>query len=118
MAQRVKSIQEGDPWSCSVGKDPALLQAAASCGIGCSDPALLWLWRRPATAAPVQLLAWEPPYAAGVALKRKKKKVEMQFISQNLGYTSEFPGGFIKNSNSWSRPFCMLLGMIIIILFK
>ena len=38
------------------------------------DPALLWLWCRPAAVAPIQPLAWEPLYAAGVALKRKKKK--------------------------------------------
>ena len=29
---------------------------------------------RPAAAAPIQPLAWEPPYAAGMALKRQKKK--------------------------------------------
>ena len=48
-----------------------------SCGIGCrlgSDPALLWLWHRPAAAAPIRPLAWEPPYAAGVALEKEKKK--------------------------------------------
>ena len=28
---------------------------------------LLWLWRRPVATAPIQPLAWEPPYAAGVA---------------------------------------------------
>ena len=38
------------------------------------DLALLWLWCRPAAAAPIQLLAWELPYAPGVALKTKKKK--------------------------------------------
>ena len=37
-------------------------------------PALLWLWCRPAATAPVQPLAWEPPYAAGAALQRTKKK--------------------------------------------
>ena len=37
-------------------------------------PALLWLWRRPATATPIRPLAWKLPYAAGAALKRKKKK--------------------------------------------
>ena len=50
---------------------------AVSCGTGrrCgSDPALLCLWRTPAAVAPIQPLAWEPPYAMGVALKRKKKK--------------------------------------------
>ena len=41
-----------------------------SCGVGRrrgSDPALLWLWCRPVATAPIQPLAWEPPYAAGVA---------------------------------------------------
>ena len=45
-----------------------------SCGIGCRrslDLALLWLWRRPAAVALIGLLAWEPPHAAGVALKSK-----------------------------------------------
>ena len=53
-----------------------------SCGVGhrCgSDPALLWLWPRPAAAAPIRPLAWEPPCAAGGALKKakrpKKKKI-------------------------------------------
>jgi len=51
-----------------------------SCGVGCrcgSDPVLLWLWCRPVAAAPIQPLAWEPPYAVGAALekaKRQKKK--------------------------------------------
>ena len=36
--------------------------------------ALLWLWHRPAATAPIQLLAWEPAYVLGVALKRQKKK--------------------------------------------
>ena len=58
--------------------DPALL---LSCGVGCrlgSDPALLWLWRRPVAAAQIRPLAWEPPRAMGaaqeVAKKTKKKK--------------------------------------------
>ena len=33
----------------------------------------LWLWRRPAAVAPIQPLAWELPYTAGAALKRKIK---------------------------------------------
>ena len=36
-----------------------------------SDPALLWLWRRPAAAVRIQPLAWELPYAASAALKTK-----------------------------------------------
>ena len=42
-----------------------------SCGIDCrygSDP---WLLCRPAAVAPIRPLAWEPPYAAGAALKRQ-----------------------------------------------
>ena len=56
-----------------------------SCGVGCrcgSDPALLWLWCRPVATAPIQPLAWEPPYAAGAALemaKRQKKKKKNLF---------------------------------------
>ena len=52
---------------------------AMICGVGCRcglDPALLWLWRRLAAAALIQLLVWELPYAAGVALKRHKRKKE------------------------------------------
>ena len=46
-----------------------------SCGVGRrrgSDLVLLWLWCRPAAAALIRPLAWEPPCAAGVALKRQK----------------------------------------------
>ena len=38
------------------------------------DPALLWLWYRPAAAALIQPLAWELLCAAGAALKRQKNK--------------------------------------------
>ena len=41
------------------------------CGSG---PELLWLWCRPAAVALIRPLAWEPPYAMGVALKSQKKK--------------------------------------------
>ena len=39
-----------------------------------SDLALLWLWRRLAAVALIGSLAWEPLYAAGMALKRKINK--------------------------------------------
>jgi len=35
---------------------------------------LLWLWCGPVATAPIQPLAWEPPYAMSAALKRQKKK--------------------------------------------
>ena len=55
-----------------------------SCGVGCrrgSDPALLWLWRRPVATAPIRPLAWEPPYAMGAAqemAKRQKNKTKQK----------------------------------------
>ena len=51
------------------------------CGVGPihgSDPALPWLWRRPRVAAPIRPLAWEPPYAAVVALKIQKDKKKLK----------------------------------------
>ena len=44
-----------------------------SCGVGHRhglDLAWLWLWCKPAAAAPG---SWDPPYATGAALKKKKK---------------------------------------------
>ena len=38
------------------------------------DLVLLWLWHRPAATAPIRPLAWELPYAEGVAIKKKKEK--------------------------------------------
>ena len=41
------------------------------------EPTLLWLWCGPGAAAPIQPLAWEPPYAMGAALTpptQKKKE--------------------------------------------
>jgi len=51
------------------------LVLAVSCGVGrrhSSDLALLWLWRRPGATALIRPLAWEPPYATGVALEKAK----------------------------------------------
>jgi len=47
------------------------------------DLVLLWLWCRLAAAAPIKPLAWEPPYAAGAALKRQKtkKKKKLHYIN-------------------------------------
>ena len=36
------------------------------------DATLLKLWCRPAAVAPIQTLAWEPPYAVTAALKINK----------------------------------------------
>ena len=58
-----------------------------SCGVGrrCGlDSKLLWLWCRPAAVAPIKPLAWEPPYASGAALKKKKEKTEKQKLTNEL----------------------------------
>ena len=63
-----------------------------SCGVGCrrvSDPALLWLWCRPAVVALIRSLAWEPLYAMGVALKIKKIKKKKE---KNNGHRSSCQG--------------------------
>ena len=49
---------------------------AVSCDVGhrCGlEPALLWLWCRPAAIAPIRPLAWEPPHAMGAALDKAKQ---------------------------------------------
>ena len=59
-----------------------------SCGVGRrhgSDPVLLWLWLWLAATSLIRPLAWEPPYAMGVTLKRQKKKILNNMIySQNV----------------------------------
>ena len=50
-------------------------------GLRCgSDLVLLWLWHTLAAAAPILPRAWEPPYAAGAAIKKKKKIAEFIFL--------------------------------------
>ena len=63
-----------DPWPHSVGKASDI---AVICGVHhrcSSDLVLLGLWHRLAAIALIRLLAWEPPYGMGVALKRQKTK--------------------------------------------
>ena len=54
--------------STSSHKDVGLIPGLAQ---WVKDPVLLWLWRRPAATAPIQLLHWKLPYATDVALKNK-----------------------------------------------
>ena len=68
-----------------------------SCGVGhrhSSDSALLWLWCRLATTAPIRPVAWEPPYTVGAALKdqkkkKKKKKLHVILVSRKILSLSE-----------------------------
>ena len=61
------------------------LRRFLSCGVGQRrglDPALLWLWYRPATTALIRPLAWELPHAAGGTLKMQRKKKRPATIAQ------------------------------------
>ena len=79
------------------------------------DLALLWLWRRPAATAPIQPLAWAPPYTTGAALK-KTKKIFLNKKPVDDSYTTplHFPawlvegrGGLVLGSRpAHSTDFC------------
>ena len=64
------------------GLIPGLAQwVAVNCGVGHRlglDLVLLWLWHRSAATVPIRSLAWEPPYAAGAALKSQKNPKNKQ----------------------------------------
>ena len=54
-----------------------------SCGAGHrggSDPALPWLWHRPAPIASAGPLAWETPFAVGASLKNQKEEEEDETV--------------------------------------
>ena len=58
------------------------------------DPPLLWLWHRPAATALIYPLVPELKYAAGVALKRKRK-----FISTPPKVNRELDEVLIRNAS-------------------
>ena len=61
---------------------------------------LLWLWRRPAASAPIQLLAKELPHAAGVAVKSFFKKENIfRSIYYHCKEASTILSVFIKGGN-------------------
>ena len=55
---------------------------ATSCGVGHRHdlgPTVLWLWGTLGGVALICPLAWELPYATGVALRSKKKRLHAFF---------------------------------------
>ena len=79
-----------------------------SCGVGCrhgSDPALLWLCHRPAGTALIRPLAWEPPYAAEVALEKTHKTNKQK----NHGFKSQSGFRLGLSPGTWVQvPICVL----------
>ena len=81
-----------------------------SYGVGCRrglDPMLLWLWRRPAAAAPITSLAWELQYDSGVALEKKAKKGSITDYMQifNCAETQHLqPHINVQGSTIYSTP--------------
>ena len=57
-----------------------------------SDPAWLWLWCRPTGAALIRPLAWDPPCAAGVALKRHEENRKSDARDSQLKTTAVWTG--------------------------
>ena len=89
-----------------------------SCGVACrrgSDPALLWLWRRPVATAPIQPLAWEPPYAAGAAqeMAKRQKTKNKQTNKKGVPVVAQWLTNPTRNHEvaGWSLP--LLSGLTI-----
>ena len=78
-----------------VGSIPGLTQWV-------KDPALLWLWCKPAAVAPSGLLAWEPACAADVALKRQKEKKEKKIFLMRMK----------KRKTSISKIICLHIALL------
>ena len=72
--------------------------------------AWLWLWCRPAAAAPVRPLAWEPPYAVGEALKSQKTHTHTNIsMKQSQTCTHE---GFFWATHTPKKKLCPYGGQV------
>ena len=65
------------------------------------DPALLCLWCRLAATAPIRSLAWEFPYAVGMALKRQKKPQQSTVLFNSICHLIAI-GLLLTHENRWS----------------
>ena len=71
---------------------------------------MLWLWRRPVATAPMQPLAWEPPYAAGAAKEKatittkrqKNKKIKIKNKKKRKGKRTNKKKKNVKTARAFS----------------
>ena len=73
------------------------IHVAVSCGVGCRHNQILCCCGcrvKLAATAPIRPLAWEPPYATGMALEKAKrqKKKKKKSIFPALNYVTKGPG--------------------------
>ena len=71
-----------------------------SFGVGCRcglDPKLWWLWCMLEATAAIQPLAWEPPYAMAVALKRQEEEKKLKQTGGNIDNLQEILCKAIKD---------------------
>ena len=77
MAQWVKNLTAGVPVVAQWLTNPTRNHEVEGLILGLAqwvkDLVFLWLWCKPVATALIRPLAWEPPYAAGAALKTKTK---------------------------------------------
>ena len=71
---------------------------------------LLWWWRRLATVAPIQPLAWEPLHAEGVALKNKQTKSEYK-VNREGYLKKKYQKKVLKKLTNTSATF---LGVLVV----
>ena len=80
-----------------------------SCGVVCrhgSDPTWLWLWHRLVATAVIRPLAWEPPYAAGVAQRNSKKTKKKKFQDVENKALNQARGPVNKGSCATAQVTC------------
>ena len=88
------------PMSCGAGR---------RCGL---DVALLWLWCRPAAAAPIGPLTWELPYATGTTIKKKKQTNNNNKKSPQFKDTAQKTA--VYKSGCWLSPDTESAGLLIL----
>ena len=92
-----------------------------SCGVGCRrglDPVLLWCWYRSVATALIRPLAWETPYATGVALEKtkgpkrqqqqqtnQKNPKSLEIINAKDGVKEKEPSYTVSGNVNWYRHY-------------